>query len=99
MRNGPFVHRLDGNKTDCWRMKRILLALACTSALLCGCARYDMELTNGMRVMNVHKPVFNKATSEFDYVDAAGIKRHITASRVVQIEPHRKSMFSSSASP
>jgi len=73
-------------------MKKLVLLLF-GAGLLCGCAHYDMTLTNGMRIINVRKPVLNKATGQYDYTDVAGNKRHISRTRVVQIEPHRRQTF------
>ena len=70
-------------------MKRTIFS-ALLALLLCGCAHYDMTLTNGVRILNVHKPVLNKGRGLYEYVDAAGKKHYITASRVVEIAPHAK---------
>ncbi len=69
--------------------------LLLVAALLCGCAHYDMKLTNGMKIINVRKPVVNKATGQVDYTDAAGNRKHISIGHVVEIEPHRRQSFTS----
>jgi len=75
-------------------MKRVL-PLLLGAALISGCARYDMQLTNGMRVENIHKPVINKAGGVVEYTDAKGRKTTISMARVVEIEPHQKQKFTS----
>ena len=75
-------------------MKKFILFLS-GAALLCGCAHYDMTLTNGARITNVRKPVVNKATGQVDYTDVAGHKMHIALSRLVEIQPHHSQKFTS----
>jgi hypothetical protein len=67
---------------------RALFALLLTAAALCGCARYDMTLTNGGQVTNVRKPELDKQGGYWSYVTASGQKIKIPASRVVTIVPH-----------
>ena len=57
--------------------------------LLAGCAQhYDMTLTNGVRVTNISKPVFDRAAGTFTYKDLNGNVKHVFAGRVVEIAPH-----------
>lgn len=73
-------------------MKKVLPLLVVT-VLLAGCAhRYDMTLTNGVRVTNVTKPVLNSDSGQFTYKDVAGNERHVSASRVLEIKPHSHSI-------
>jgi hypothetical protein len=66
-----------------------LLPLLFSAALLAGCAhRYDMTLTNGVRVTNVTKPILNREEGVFTYKDVAGNVKHINSGRVVDIAPH-----------
>lgn len=67
---------------------RALFALLLTAATLCGCARYDMTLTNGGRVTNVRKPTYNKQGGYYSYVTAGGQTNIVPASRVVSVVPH-----------
>ena len=60
-----------------------------TALLLAGCAhRYDMTLTNGVRVTNVTKPLLNQESGQYTYKDVAGNQRHVSQSRVLEIKPH-----------
>ena len=71
-------------------MKKVLPLLV-TALLLAGCAhRYDMTLTNGVRVTNVTKPVLNVDSGQFTYKDVAGTERHVSQSRVLEIKPHSR---------
>jgi hypothetical protein len=72
-------------------MKKLILLSLCAG--LSGCARYDMQLTNGMRITNVKKPVVNKSAGVVEYTDAAGHKMTVSMARVVEIEPHKKQKF------
>jgi hypothetical protein len=57
--------------------------------LLTGCAhRYDVTLTNSMRLTNVSKPVLDRSAGVYVYKDASGKEVRISASRVVAIDPH-----------
>jgi hypothetical protein len=67
---------------------RAIFALLLTAAALCGCARYDMTLTNGGTVTNVRRPKLDKEGGCWIYVTASGQKIKIPASRVVTIVPH-----------
>jgi hypothetical protein len=72
-------------------MKKVLPVLV-VALLLTGCAhRYDMTLTNGIRITNVTKPVLNTDTDQFTYKDVAGNERHVSAARVMEIKPHSSS--------
>jgi hypothetical protein len=67
---------------------RILAALLC-ALVVTGCARrYDMMLTNGGRITNVTKPVFDKEKGTFTYKDVAGNSHHVSSGKVVEIKPH-----------
>jgi hypothetical protein len=71
-------------------MKTVLPMLA-MALMLAGCAhRYDMVLTNGVRVSNVTKPVLNEESGTYTYKDVAGTERHVSQSRVLEIKPHSK---------
>jgi len=73
-----------------------LLVLLLAAGVLCGCARrYDITLTNGQQLTNVRKPKLNKAGGYYYFVDGRGRTNVISASRVVEIDPHQKSSFTS----
>jgi hypothetical protein len=66
-----------------------LPACVVAAALLAGCAhRYDMTLTNGIRVTNVTKPVLDRQVGVYTYKDVVGNVKHVSAGRVVDISPH-----------
>jgi hypothetical protein len=66
-----------------------LLPWLFAAALLTGCAhRYDMTLTNGLRLTNVTKPVLDRESGVYTYTDLNGRVRHVFAGRVVEIGPH-----------
>ncbi len=70
------------------RMKMLFPALAAV-LLLAGCAhRYDVTLTNGVRLTNVSRPLLDRESGVYVYKDIAGHKRQVIASRVEEIEPH-----------
>ena len=69
---------------------RSLFVLLLAAAALCGCARYDMTLTNGGKVTNVRKPKFNKDGGYWSYIAANGVTNIIPAGRVVSVGPHEK---------
>jgi hypothetical protein len=57
--------------------------------LLAGCAhRYDITLTNNVRLTNVSKPVLDRNAGVFIYKDVKGNEHKIMAARVVEIDPH-----------
>jgi uncharacterized lipoprotein YajG len=71
-----------------WKMKKLFAGLA-AALLLAGCAhRYDLTLTNGIRVTNISKPVLDRQAGVYTYKDITGRRRQIPASRVEVIEPH-----------
>ena len=78
-------------------MKRLFLS-ALAAGLLTGCAhRYDMQLTNGVLISNVSKPVLDRQNGVYIYKDVAGNKRYVSAGRVTEIGPHKRgSEFNSS---
>ena len=62
-----------------------------TALLLSGCAQhYDMTLTNGVRVTNVTRPVLNSEAGQYTYKDVAGVERHVSQSRVLEIKTHSR---------
>jgi hypothetical protein len=71
-------------------MKRLPISLlAVLAALLSGCAhRYDMTLTNGIRITNVSRPLLDRDQGIYTYKDVTGQSREVSAGRVVEIEPH-----------
>jgi hypothetical protein len=80
-------------------MKKVIPLLV-TALLLAGCAQhYDMMLTDGVRVTNVTRPVFNAETGQFTYKDVAGNVRRVSQARVLEIKPHSRQNdpFASSA--
>ncbi|HUD48110.1 MAG TPA: YgdI/YgdR family lipoprotein [Candidatus Baltobacteraceae bacterium] len=69
-------------------MKKVC-PLLIAALLLAGCAhRYDMVLTNGIKVTNVTKPVLNTESGQYTYKDVAGNQRRVSQSRVLEIMPH-----------
>jgi hypothetical protein len=84
------------SKADSHSAKRLrflklatLVPCLCAASLLAGCAhRYDMTLTNGLRITNVTKPVYDRDAGTFTYTDVAGNVKHISSGRVVEIAPH-----------
>jgi uncharacterized lipoprotein YajG len=74
-------------------IKAIKLLLPGLTALflLAGCAhRYDITLTNSVRLTNVSKPVLDRGAGVYIYKDVRGQEHRIIASRVVQIDPHSR---------
>jgi hypothetical protein len=72
-------------------LKAIKLVLPGMAALLllAGCAhRYDITLTNSVRLTNVSKPVLDREAGVYLYKDVTGKEHKIMAGRVVQIDPH-----------
>ena len=67
---------------------RTFFALLLTAAALCGCARYDIALTNGGGVINVRKPTMSKDGSYWSYITAKGTTNTIPASRVINVVRH-----------
>jgi hypothetical protein len=71
-------------------IKLVLPGIAALS-LLAGCAhRYDITLTNSVRLTNVSKPVLDREAGVYIYKDVSGREHKITAARVVQIDPHSR---------
>jgi hypothetical protein len=78
LRAAPFFRPLQGT----------MPALAAI-ILLSGCAhRYDVTLTNNMRLTNVSKPILDRSAGVYVYKDVNGQERRIMASRVVEIDAH-----------
>jgi len=67
---------------------RTLFVLLLAAAVLCGCARYDITLTNGGSVTNVRKPKLDKQRGSWTYVTSDGKTNIISASRVINVVPH-----------
>ena len=75
------------------KMKRLFPGLAAL-LLLAGCAhRYDVILTNNMRVTNVSKPRLDRSAGVYVWKDVNGQERRVSASRVVEIDPHSRKNF------
>ena len=72
------------------KIEKLLSQAALLSAiLLAGCAhRYDMTLTNGVKITNVTKPMLNREQSVYTYKDVNGRICYISSGRVVEIGPH-----------
>jgi hypothetical protein len=85
---GAFVSMLK-NQPDMKRLCVFLFAVVCLS----GCARYDVTLNDGSRLINMRKPVLNKETREYVIKDASGNKHYVPAGRVTLIQPHVKPKF------
>ena len=69
-------------------LKQLTLVLA-ASLLLAGCTRYDVRLSDGMQFINVHKPVFDKATGQCTIKNAGGRVFVVKSSKVMVVEPHQ----------
>jgi hypothetical protein len=67
-----------------------LIALSLAIVCLAGCARYDVTLNNGSRLINMRRPALDKNTGIYTIKDAAGNKHRIPRSRISLIEPHVK---------
>jgi hypothetical protein len=86
-----FVSKEEFASARGWRGFRAAKILPCcvSAALLAGCARhYDIAMTNGERVTNVTKPILDRESGVFAYKDVAGHVHHLSAGRVVEIDPH-----------
>jgi hypothetical protein len=71
-------------------MKNVLFLLLGT-VLLTGCMHnYDLTLMNGLQITHVTKPKLDKKTGLYSFKDIKGRKRTISASRVVEIAPHKE---------
>jgi hypothetical protein len=67
-------------------MRKVVVALAFTVGLLCGCAQhYVMKLNNGLVVRTNSKPHLQGAY--YHYKDAQGKDAFVPQSRVAEIEP------------
>jgi hypothetical protein len=70
---------------------KIILPSLAALVLLCGCAhRYDVMLTNNMRITNVSKPMLDRSAGVYVFKDINGKERKIMASRVVEIDAHSR---------
>jgi hypothetical protein len=49
-----------------------------------------MTLTNGGRITNVTKPVYDKDKGVYTYKDVAGNEHHVNSGHVVEIKPHSR---------
>jgi hypothetical protein len=69
-------------------MKQLLLGMLLGSALLTGCAsQYIVVLTNGQRVIAVHKPKLEKENLTFVFTDLSGRTNSIPSIYVRAIAP------------
>ena len=68
-------------------MRRFILLLL-SAGLWTGCARYDMLLTNSVRITNISRPKLDPAYGVYTYKDVTGAEHHVSAGRVVEIMPH-----------
>ena len=66
---------------------RLILG-ALLAAALCGCVRYDVTETNGIKLINVKKPARSEDGSFYTVDLGNGQNVKIPASRVVYIVPH-----------
>jgi len=73
-------------------MKKSLLFLL-TALLLAGCARYDVTLRGGYRLVNVYHPKYDEKTDTYTIKSVTGLKSVIKRQRVLSIEPHQKEKF------
>ena len=67
---------------------RALLVLLLAVTALCGCARYDVVMTNGRGMTNVKKPIRSKDGTYYTVKLPSGKEEIIPAGRVVSIVPH-----------
>ena len=85
------VSKADFSSAQGWRGSSAakILAWLFSATLLEECAHhYDITLTNGERVTNVTKPILDRDSGVFAYKDVAGQVHHLSAGRVVEIDPH-----------
>jgi|GEM_PF-1212016 len=68
-----------------------LIVLFLAAACLVGCARYDVSLSNGTRLNNVHKPVLDKNTGIYTIKMLNGDKIRVPEYKIREIQPHVKS--------
>jgi hypothetical protein len=66
---------------------RLLLA-GLLAAVLCGCVRYDVTETNGIKLLNVRKPVRSADGTYYTLKLGNGQTTIIPSSRVIYIVPH-----------
>jgi hypothetical protein len=68
---------------------KVILPGMAALVLLAGCAhRYDITLTNSVRLTNVSKPLLDRSAGVYVYKDVNGQEHRINASRVVEIDSH-----------
>jgi hypothetical protein len=80
-------------------MKNTLFLLL-GAVLLTGCLhRYDITLTNGMKMTRVSKPKLNKETGLYTFKDIRGQKKTIAGARVVEIAPHSEKKVKTAGPP
>ena len=99
MRGATIKEAMNTNagNSDARVMRRFnFLALILGALVLCGCARYDMVLTNGQRLENIRKPKRDATGGYYSFIDAKGRTNVISEARVVSIAPHQESTFKSS---
>jgi hypothetical protein len=74
-------------------MKQLLLGMLLSSALLTGCAsQYVVVLTNGQRVIAVHKPKLDRENLTFVFTDVNGRTNSIPSTYVRAIAPASSQM-------
>jgi len=87
--NTPFAGSSPAKRTNFVKMKNVLLLLL-GALFLTGCMHnYDLTLINGGKMTRVSKPKLDKNTGLYSFTDIKGRKRTISASRVVEIAPHK----------
>ena len=65
-----------------------MLLAGLLAAALCGCVRYDVTETNGIKLVNVKKPERSADGTYYTVRLANGETTKIPSSRVVYIVPH-----------
>lgn len=83
---------MPGRKRDQPDMKKLIVMLFAV-VCLSGCARYDVSLNNGTRMVNMRRPVLDKQNHIYIIKDASGNKHEVPQGKVSLIEPHKKSKF------
>jgi hypothetical protein len=67
---------------------RAIFVVLLAAAVFCGCARYDVLMTNGRGMTNVRKPVRSEDGTYYTVKLPSGKVETIPAGRVVAIVPH-----------
>jgi hypothetical protein len=69
-------------------MKKLVLILL-LAGIAAGCrTRYDITLSNNVRLTNITKPTLDKATGQYRFKDSGGKEYVVSRTRVRVIEPH-----------